>query len=134
MIVCNHHVRASLVDDRSRTELPVTLSYRADDPYAVTVTIGNERIEWLFSRELLRAGTTGPAGAGDVRLWPGDESPDGGLFLHLRAPSGQALVELPRAAVLDFLEETEVVTPTGTEGFVLPLDTELRALLGSEPD
>ena len=55
--------------------------------------------------------------------------PDGRLFLHLRPPSGQALVELPRTAVLDFLDDTETVTPTGTEGLGFSLDAELQALL-----
>jgi hypothetical protein len=134
MTACNHPMRAYLVGDSSRMELPVTLSYRADDPYAVTVTIGTQRIEWMFSRELLRAGTMWPAGLGDVRLWPYSEAPNGRLFLYLRPPSGQALLELPRAAVLDFLEDTEMLTPTGTEGIVLPLDAELQALLENDPN
>jgi hypothetical protein len=133
MTACASAMQAHLVGTSSRTELPVTLYYRAADPYTVTVTIGAQRIDWDFSRELLRTGTAQPTGAGDVRLWPGRRTGDDQLFLHLRSPSGQALLELPRTAVLDFLEDTETLVPTGTECFALPLDAELEALMNDGP-
>src|SRR3954464_1882161 len=67
-------------------------------------------VEWLLSRDLLRAGMTGPVGEGDVRLWPAR----GGLdvvFLQLRAPSGEAPIPLSAAVVTDFLRETELLVP-----------------------
>ena len=89
----------------------------------------------MLSRDLLRAGLTGPSGEGDVRLWPAR----GGLdvvFLQLRAPSGEALFELSGAAVTDFLRETEQLVPVGTESDTLRVDDELSALLAAagQPD
>jgi Streptomyces sporulation and cell division protein, SsgA len=119
---------AYLVHASSRTELPVSLRYRADDPFAVTATIGTDRVDWTWSRELLRAGISCPAGMGDVHVWPGGEVPDDHLFVYLRSPRGQALLELSRAAVLDFLHETEILAPTGIESSLLSLDAELQEL------
>jgi hypothetical protein len=51
------------------------------------------------------------------------------LFLHLRAPSGEALFELSRAAVAAFLRQTEALVPTGSESSLLDLDDELHVLL-----
>ena len=90
-------------------------------------------VEWLLSRDLLRAGLTGPVGEGDVRLWPAR----GGLdvvFLQLRAPSGEALFEVSGAVVGDFLRETELLVPAGTESDVLRVDDALSELLRGGTD
>ena len=92
-------------------------------------------IAWLLSRELLQAGLDRPAGDGDVRLWPAHAATDV-LFLHLRAPSGEALFELSRATVAAFLRQTETLVPSGSESALLALDDELQALLsggGADP-
>ena len=91
---------------------------------------GSDGIAWLVSRELLRAGLNRPAGEGDVRVWPTRSSGDA-LFLHLRAPSGEALFEMSRAAVGAFLRQTEALVPTGAEEAMLGLDEELQALLSN---
>jgi hypothetical protein len=132
MTECGHDVRAYLLHASSRTELPVSLRYRADDPFAVTATIGPERIEWTWGRELLRAGTMCLAGIGDVQLWPGGEAPNDELFVYLRSPSGQSLIELSRAAVLHFLRDAESLVPTGAESSVLSLDAELQELMDGD--
>ena len=87
-------------------------------------------ISWLLSRELLQAGLDRPAGDGDVRLWPVHAEADV-VYLHLRAPSGEALFELTRATVAAFLRQTEALVPSGTEGALLDLDHELQALLSN---
>jgi hypothetical protein len=132
MTAFSHTMVGHLVGASSRTELPITLHYRATEPYEVTVMLGAERVEWKLSRELLRAGTMKPVGGGDVHFWPGRQSPTEQLFLHLSPPSGEALVELPRTAVLEFLQETERLVPTGTEGAAISPDAELQALLDSD--
>jgi hypothetical protein len=124
------------------------LCYDATDPFAVRIAfgdVGDENgtvdpedggIAWLLSRELLQAGLEGPAGDGDVRLWPAHAATDV-LFLHLRAPSGEALFELSRATVAAFLRQTEVLVPTGTESALMNLDDELHVLLsngGADPN
>ncbi|SEL43158.1 Streptomyces sporulation and cell division protein, SsgA [Blastococcus sp. DSM 46786] len=130
-----------LVGPRSWTEVPALLCYDPTDPYAVRIAFGDaddqdggadgeEGIAWLVSRELLQAGLEHPAGDGDVRVWPARATADL-LYLHLRAPSGEALFELSRATVAAFLRHTEALVPPGSEGELLQLDQELDALLSN---
>jgi hypothetical protein len=130
-----------LVGPQSWTEVPALLCYDAADPYAVRIAFGDVGdgtaadvddggIAWLLSRELLRAGLDRPAGEGDVRLWP-SQSPNDVLFLHLRAPSGEALFELSRATVAAFLRQTEALVAPGSESAMLSLDDELQVLLSN---
>jgi hypothetical protein len=133
-------VTLQLVGPQSWTEVPALLCYDAADPFAVRIAFGDVGdgngvvdpddggIAWLLSRELLQTGLEGPAGEGDVRLWPAHASTDV-LFLHLRAPFGEALFELSRAAVAAFLRHTEALVPSGTESALLDLDDELHVLL-----
>jgi hypothetical protein len=138
-------VTLHLVGPASWTEVPALLLYDATDPYAVRVAFGDSveddaadaesAITWLLSRELLQAGLERPAGDGDVRLWPARATADV-LYLHLRAPSGEALFELSRASVAAFLRHTEALVPLGEETDRLGLDDELQALLsngGADP-
>jgi Streptomyces sporulation and cell division protein, SsgA len=133
-----------LIGPRSWTEVPALLSYEAADPFAVRITFGDtgsgpagadDGVTWLMGRDLLRVGLDRPAGEGDVRVWPASATADV-LFLHLRAPSGEALFELSRATLAAFLRETEALVPSGSEAAVLDLDDELAALLsngGADP-
>jgi hypothetical protein len=128
-----------LIGPRSWTEVPAQLVYLAADPFAVRITFGDtagdDGVTWLVGRELLQIGLDRPAGDGDVRVWPASSTADA-LFLHLRAPSGEALFELSRATLAAFLRETEALVPTGSEAEVLDLDDELTALLsngGADP-
>jgi hypothetical protein len=140
-------ITLQLVGPQSWTEVPALLCYDAADPFAVRIAfgdVGDENgivdadeagIAWLVSRELLQSGLDRPSGEGDVRVWPAHGATDV-LFLHLRAPSGEALFELSRATVAGFLRETEALVPTGSETTMLALDEELQALLsggGADP-
>ena len=97
-------VTLQLVGPTSWTEVPALLLYDVADPFAVRIAFGDTdddpdgAITWLLSRELLQAGLERPAGDGDVRLWPAKAAADV-LYLHLRAPSGEALFEVSRASV-----------------------------------
>src|SRR3954447_7927557 len=86
-----------LISPRSPSEISALFSYDARDPYAVRITFGSARVKdavtWLIGRELLRAGLDQPTGDGDVRVGPTAATSDV-LFLHLRTPSGEALMEL----------------------------------------
>jgi hypothetical protein len=138
-------ITLQLVGPQSWTEVPALLCYDAADPFAVRIAfgdVGDENgvvdaddggIAWLVSRELLQAGLESPSGDGDVRLWPAHASTDV-LFLHLRAPSGEALFELSRGAVAAFLRQTEALVPSGTEAARLDLDDELHVLLSGGAD
>jgi hypothetical protein len=130
-----------LVGPTSWTEVPAALSYAVSDPFAVRIGFGDagepvdDGITWLLGRELLAAGLERPAGDGDVRIWPARTSGDV-LYLHLRAPSGEALFELSRATVAAFLQRTEELVPSGQETAALAVDDELAALLsggGADP-
>jgi sporulation and cell division protein SsgA len=127
-----------LVGPTSWTEVPAVLSYAAHDPFAVRIGFGDasgDGVTWLLGRELLADGLQCPAGDGDVRIWPARTSGDV-LYLHLRAPSGEALFELSRATVAAFLQHTEELVPRGQETAVLDVDDALAALLsggGTDP-
>ncbi|MGY1743390.1 MULTISPECIES: SsgA family sporulation/cell division regulator [unclassified Blastococcus] len=128
-----------LVGPSGWTEVPATLGYDTTDPFAVRIGFGDpdsdDGISWLLARDLLRAGLDRPTGDGDVRLWPARTTGDV-LFLHLRAPSGEALFEVSRTAVAAFLRRTEELVPVGQEAALLQVDDELAALLsggGADP-
>ena len=134
-------VTLQLVGPTSWTEVPALLLYDVADPFAVRIAFGDSddepdaAITWLLSRELLQAGLERPAGDGDVRLWPAKAAADV-LYLHLRAPSGEALFEVSRASVAAFIRQTEALVPSGEESARLGLDDELSALLsggGADP-
>ena len=139
-------ITLQLVGPQSWTEVPALLCYDAADPFAVRIAFGDvgddsgsvdtdEGIAWLVSRELLQVGLDRPSGEGDVRVWPSASASDV-LFLHLRAPSGEALFELSRATVAAFLRQTETLVPSGSESELLQLDDELHVLLsngGADP-
>ncbi len=138
-------VTLQLVGPTSWTEVPALLLYDATDPYAVRIAFGDTTedgaaepdgaITWLLSRELLQAGLERPSGDGDVRLWPARSAADV-LYLHLRAPSGEALFEVSRASIAAFVRQTEALVPLGEETDRLGLDDELEALLfngGADP-
>jgi hypothetical protein len=147
---CTARTTFHLVGPQSWTAVPAALVYDSADPFAVRVRFGDGGtdemdsspydipeddggVEWLLSRDLLRAGLTSPVGEGDVRLWPARAGLDV-VFLQLRAPSGEALFELSGAVVADFLRETELLVAIGTESEALEVDDELSALLRGGTD
>jgi hypothetical protein len=147
---CTARTTFHLVGPQSWTAVPAALVYDSTDPFAVRVRFGDGAaddiepalyddpdddggVEWLLSRDLLRAGLTGPVGEGDVRLWPARGGLDV-LFLQLRAPSGEAMFELSGAVVGDFLRETELLVPAGGESDLLRVDEEPSALLRGGTD
>ena len=136
-----------LIGPRSWTDVPALLRYDVSDPYAVRICFGEVGasaeladideggITWLVGRDLLRAGLERPAGDGDVRVWPAQGASDV-LFLHLQAPSGEALFEVSRATVAAFLRHIDGMVAPGSETSLLHLDEELLALLsngGADP-
>ena len=144
---CTTRTTLHLVGPSSWTAVPAALVYDPADPFAVRVRFGDDvaedrepgfddavepdddgGVEWLLSRELLRAGLSAPVGDGDVRIWPARAALDV-LYLQLRAPSGEALFELSGSVVDDFLRDTERLVPAGTESDALHVDAELLALL-----
>ena len=116
--------------------LPVLagLRYSANDPWAVTVTFqtggeGDGVVEWMFARQLLTEGVAGPVGEGDVRVWPEVHGGERVVNLAMASPSGAALFEIDRDELVEFLQQTYLAVPTGSEDTVVDLDAELALLL-----
>ena len=119
--------------------LPVVadLGYAADDPWAVRVAfrVGTDGagedgvIEWMFARQLLTEGIAGTVGEGDVRVWPSSSDGERVINLAMASPSGSALFEMDRDALVGFLQQTYLSVSTGSEQDVVDLDAELALLL-----
>lgn len=117
--------------------LPVLadLGFAADDPWAVRLAFqtGGLRddgiVEWIFARELLTRGIDSTVGEGDVRVWPASRGYERIIKLAMCSPSGSALFEIKRDSLVDFLQQTYFVVPTGDEAAAVDFDAELALLL-----
>jgi hypothetical protein len=126
-----------VVPQHATVPLVASMFYSGEDPYAVRMAfhVGtDEPVEWIFARDLLAAGMTGPSGEGDVRVWPSpaDEGTAPGetaLNIVLSSPFGQAHFEAPMQAMADFLRRTFDAIPTGHEGDYIDIGGELDGLL-----
>lgn len=117
-----------VVPEHRAVPLVASLHYCAEDPYAVRMAfhVGmDDPVEWIFARDLLAAGLDGPAGEGDVQVWPGGEV----LHITLSSPFGEAHFEAPRSATAEFLKRTYAVISSGRECDFVNLDSELDELL-----
>ncbi len=121
-----------LVPEHGAVPLVASIDFRADDPYAVRMAfhVGtDEPVEWIFARELLAAGLEGPAGEGDVQVWPEDAYGSDILNIALSSPFGAARFAAPLAAIADFLKSTYQIIPAGAETDFIDVDGELDELL-----
>lgn len=116
--------------------LPVLagLRYDANDPWAVRVAFhtggeGDGIVEWMFARQLLTDGVAKTVGEGDVRVWPSVHGSERVVNLAMASPSGSALFEIDRDSLVEFLQQTYLAVPTGSEEEVVDLDAELALLL-----
>ncbi|GGT15087.1 SsgA family sporulation/cell division regulator [Streptomyces griseoviridis] len=95
------------------------LSYRTDDPLAVTVLIGRtglRPVRWVFGRDLLAEGMAARCGDGEVVIWPSRADGDGPAHFCLRIGDARtALFEIPAAPVAAWLDGTYAMVPRGTE-------------------
>ncbi|WP_406494522.1 SsgA family sporulation/cell division regulator [Streptomyces sp. NBC_00846] len=116
--------------------VPALLTYRTADPYAVHIAfhIGSDfPVHWTFARDLLIEGVFRPCGHGDVRIWPTKADRRNVLFVALTSPEGDALLEVPSAAVAAWVERTLRLVPPGTETERLGIDEGLAELLAPLP-
>ena len=105
-------------------------TYRADEPFAITVAFATERgrwVEWIFARDLLIAGLDAPSGEGDLHITPHPDDEDV-LLLEIHSPSGSATFELDRDDTEDFLVHTLELVPAGTESTHFDIDRLLAEL------
>ena len=121
-----------VVPDHGSVPLVASLYYNADDPYAIRMAfhVGtDEPVEWIFARDLLAVGLEGPAGEGDVQVWPADEHGRELLNIALSSPFGEAHFEAPAEAIANFLDRTFRIVPMGKESQAIDIDAELNGLL-----
>jgi hypothetical protein len=116
-----------VVDDGRRVSLPASLSYNESDPHAVTATFrtGEETVEWVFARDLLRDGMRDIAGYGDIVIRPGHPSRGAQVVFTLTSPSGSAVIEGPRHQIAAFVAEVYHLVPEDDEWRHLDIDQEL---------
>ncbi|KUM73221.1 SsgA family sporulation/cell division regulator [Streptomyces sp. ISL-22] len=134
-IALEQPARARLITGGER-ELPVPakLRYASTDPLAVhidfpgEVSLDGRGATWTFARSLLETGLRGPAGDGDVHIWPcGEER----TVLELHSPYGMALLQFDTAALNRFLLRTYAVVAAGEEDLGAVVERGLSALFGS---
>ena len=91
------------------------------------VALDGERVIWTFARALLEEGLTGPAGSGDVHLWPcgGDRT-----VVELHSPHGMALLQFDTPALRRFLLRTYAVVAAGREDLGAAVEEGLTSLFG----
>ncbi|MGN6485490.1 MAG: SsgA family sporulation/cell division regulator, partial [Thermomicrobiales bacterium] len=114
----------AFVDD-ARLPLSADFSYRAEDPYAITVVFRTpeQSVSWIFGRELLAEGQSEPAGFGDVQVWPTVTRRGVALtVIELNSPDGIVQVEGVSRDLARFLDATYRLVPTGHEADHLDID------------
>lgn len=131
--VIDHAVQARLIV-QSPTDRPLAAALRYDDldPLAVQIVFPAEasldgtEVTWTFARELLDAGLRGPAGQGDVRIWPDGL---GRSVVELHSAEGVAVLEFRGADLRRFLRQTYEAVPAEAALGLLEVDSGLDALL-----
>ncbi|MFF1549206.1 SsgA family sporulation/cell division regulator [Streptomyces sp. NPDC058291] len=134
-ITLEQPVRARLITAEDQ-ELPVpaTLRYHSADPFAVhvdfppEVSLAGEAVTWTFGRGLLEEGVSGPAGSGDVHIWPCGRAL---TVMEFHSPLGMALLQFDTGALRRFLVRSHAVVAAGREDVSAAVDQGLQALLGN---
>ena len=130
-------VLLSCLDPQGRpVSIRTTLSYRRDDPYAVTLTFHSKSsgdVDWLVARSLLLQGLAMPVGEGDVRIFPSiDETARAVTVLEFTSPDGTLVGQVGSGDLHRFLRRTFEVVPPGDEFTYLDLDGLVEALLAPQ--
>jgi hypothetical protein len=116
------------------TPLLTRWSYRADDPFAVMMSISRPSgrwIDWLMSRDLLSEGLWAPAGIGDVRLTPFSDDEFDVLEIRIGDDEGSAALEFDRSLVARFLDATYDIVPAGGESALIDVEAEIEKITNS---
>lgn len=106
------------------------LTYRAADPYAVTLSAESRGswIDWRIDRDTLATGVVGEDGLGDIKIWA-DPDCTTRTWVHLHNLAGCALLSFARDDLLEFLEGTFEIVQAGREGEHIDWTRELARLL-----
>ena len=131
--VLSHDITLACVDPWGRNvEVPTTLGYRSNDPYAVTLTFHSSAgdVEWIVARTLLLQGLAAPAGEGDVKVYPSiDDDASAVAVLDFSSPDGRLVAQANTHELQAFLARTFAAVPVGTESEHLDLDGLIADLL-----
>jgi hypothetical protein len=134
-------VRADILVDAGRPgrtrRTMLHLEWRRWDPIAVQLRLSSlpdhpslPRGQWSVLRDFLRYGLDEPTGDGDVRIVPRRGGRQ--VRLELTEDGRRTSFELPCATVLEFLERTERIEPSGEAGETAALDALVARLLALE--
>jgi len=99
-------------------QIDTVLAYRASDPYAVTMTFitGEGDLTWTFGRDLLVHGVDRPVGDGDVRVAPAISKAGRAVVdVELCSPDGHLVLQARTADLIEFVERTTSLVPSGEE-------------------
>ncbi|AVV48011.1 SsgA family sporulation/cell division regulator [Streptomyces sp. ID05-04B] len=128
-------VRARLITAEDQAlPVPATLRYDSADPFAVhvdfppEVSLAGEPVTWTFGRGLLEQGVDGPAGSGDVHIWPCGQAR---TVMEFHSPLGMALLQFDTKALRRFLLRSYAVVARGREDVGGAVERGLQALLGN---
>jgi hypothetical protein len=116
-----------LISDPALPPVHAEFRYRSDDPFAVELLLSIDQspaIVWVFGRELLLAGVRGPAGMGDVQIFPVYD----GTVIELRSGEQSARLLAHTPDLLDFLDRAVELVPTGSESAFVEVESDLRNL------
>ncbi|MEU6540327.1 SsgA family sporulation/cell division regulator [Streptomyces sp. NPDC047000] len=120
--------------DECELPVPASLRYTAADPLAVhldfpaEVALDGDPVTWTFARTLLEAGVDGPAGSGDVHIWPCGRAR---TVIEFHSPFGLALLQFDTDALRRFLLRSYAVVPSGQEDLGAEIERGLSSLFGS---
>ncbi|MFJ8780270.1 MULTISPECIES: SsgA family sporulation/cell division regulator [unclassified Streptomyces] len=126
--------RARLITaENQQLPVPAILRYDSTDPLAVSVdfppevSLDGQGVTWTFARALVEEGLRGPAGGGDVHLWPCGRST---TVVEFHSPYGLALLQFDTPDLREFLLLTYAVVGAGQEDLDEAVEQGLSALFG----
>ena len=120
--------------DEQELPVPATLRYVSTDPLAVhlvfppEVSLDGTGVAWTFGRALLEEGLRGPAGGGDVHIWPCGRDR---TVVEFHSPHGLALLQFGTACLRRFLLRTYAVVAAGQEDLGAAVEEGLSSLFGN---
>lgn len=121
-----------MLDEFTRLPVRAEFTLDPDEPALVRMEFLAGRgpgLIWYISRELLQRGLTAMSGSGDVRMWPSLPREEPSSWLLLDSQEVEALFEVPRDRLAEWLEATYRVAPAATELEGLDWDGFLTELL-----
>jgi hypothetical protein len=112
-------------------------TYRADDPFAVTLAVRTRHdrwVEWLLARELVIEALEGHAGIGDIRMSPQEVQGYDIVEIEIRSSDGRAVLEVDRDLLRHFIDASLDVVAVGDEAAEIDFDSEIARLTQGCPE